>query len=261
MSSIAPSSVTLPPSSTTSTAPSDGIASLVDSATPADGIATLIGTAAAGGPPPPQGEAADGASTIGGGAPGDQPQAAVAQGMSGCGQCSPAQAPQPPMKDVTQAPSEPPMKPPVDTTVPATPLPPMKPGGGELPPMKPAPPSKDTAPTKLPPTSTWRGGGIVTVRSGDTLSTIAARFGTTWQDLFRHNRGRIDDPNLIYPGQRLHVPRVLTGTPHEPSTNAGGSTPPPTVPFPPVGGPATDGTLPPAPPVPGGGGLPPTMPS
>jgi LysM repeat protein len=43
-----------------------------------------------------------------------------------------------------------------------------------------------------------------TVKSGDTLSGIAARFGTTWQELQRINR--IPDPNKIYPGQVLTLP-------------------------------------------------------
>ena len=41
------------------------------------------------------------------------------------------------------------------------------------------------------------------VRSGDTLSGIAARFGTTWQELARINN--LQDPNRIYPGQVLRI--------------------------------------------------------
>lgn len=40
-----------------------------------------------------------------------------------------------------------------------------------------------------------------TVRSGETLSGIAARYGTSWQQLAAKNGLR--NPNLIYPGQRL----------------------------------------------------------
>ncbi|GAB3467057.1 GH25 family lysozyme [Actinophytocola sediminis] len=43
-----------------------------------------------------------------------------------------------------------------------------------------------------------------TVRPGDTLSAIAHRHGTTWQNLQRINN--IPDPNLIHPGQVLHLP-------------------------------------------------------
>jgi GH25 family lysozyme M1 (1,4-beta-N-acetylmuramidase) len=41
------------------------------------------------------------------------------------------------------------------------------------------------------------------VRVGDTLSAIASRYGTTWQDLARKNN--ITDPNKIYPGQVLKI--------------------------------------------------------
>ena len=42
-----------------------------------------------------------------------------------------------------------------------------------------------------------------TVRSGDTLSGIASRYGTTWQKLQAMNG--ISNPNMIYAGQRLRV--------------------------------------------------------
>jgi hypothetical protein len=46
--------------------------------------------------------------------------------------------------------------------------------------------------------------GNYTVRSGDTLSTIAAAHGTTWRTVYAANRAVIGgDPNLILPGQRL----------------------------------------------------------
>ncbi|MET8771544.1 transglycosylase family protein [Streptomyces sp. NPDC004658] len=66
-----------------------------------------------------------------------------------------------------------------------------------------------TAPAKAPerPAATTHRGaahGDYTVRQGDTLSTIAARHGTTWQRVYAANKAVIgDDPNLIVPGQRL----------------------------------------------------------
>lgn len=42
-----------------------------------------------------------------------------------------------------------------------------------------------------------------TVKSGDTLSGIAAKFGTTWQNLQEMNG--ISNPNVIYAGQKLRV--------------------------------------------------------
>ena len=46
--------------------------------------------------------------------------------------------------------------------------------------------------------------GTYTVKSGDTLSAIAARFGTTVADLVSVNN--ITNPNLIYVGQTLIIP-------------------------------------------------------
>ncbi|MEU6668961.1 transglycosylase family protein [Streptomyces sp. NPDC046727] len=57
-----------------------------------------------------------------------------------------------------------------------------------------------------PAAGTGRGAsrGDYTVRAGDTLSTIAARHGTTWQRIYAANKAVIgDDPDLIVPGQRL----------------------------------------------------------
>jgi LysM repeat protein len=48
--------------------------------------------------------------------------------------------------------------------------------------------------------------GDYTVREGDTLSTIAARHGTSWQRLYAANKSVIGgDPNLIVPGQQLDL--------------------------------------------------------
>ncbi|GAA2385079.1 resuscitation-promoting factor protein RpfA [Streptomyces glaucosporus] len=50
------------------------------------------------------------------------------------------------------------------------------------------------------------GAGTYTVRAGDTLRMIAAEHGTTWQQLYEANRDVVgDDPNLIFPGQKLRV--------------------------------------------------------
>jgi nucleoid-associated protein YgaU len=47
----------------------------------------------------------------------------------------------------------------------------------------------------------------VTVKSGDSLSKIAAANGTTWQKLYELNKGLIGgNPNLIRPGQELKMP-------------------------------------------------------
>lgn len=41
------------------------------------------------------------------------------------------------------------------------------------------------------------------VRKGDTLSAIAAKYGTTWQKIAKENN--LPDPDRIFPGQRLTI--------------------------------------------------------
>lgn len=53
-------------------------------------------------------------------------------------------------------------------------------------------------------------GGAYTVARGDSLSSIAARYGTTWQALAAANPS-IADPNLIYPGQQITIPGASGG--------------------------------------------------
>jgi LysM repeat protein len=51
-----------------------------------------------------------------------------------------------------------------------------------------------------------------TVQAGDTLSAIAFRYyghASEWHGLYRVNQSKISDPNLIYPGQVLSVPKHL----------------------------------------------------
>lgn len=63
---------------------------------------------------------------------------------------------------------------------------------------------------------------MVRVQSGDTLSGIAARHGTTWQELQRVNN--IRNPNLIQPGQLLKLPDgVQPNNRPPPAQNSGGT--------------------------------------
>ena len=71
------------------------------------------------------------------------------------------------------------------------------PAGGTLPPVTPAPATPAPATPQPPPTGTY------TVVAGDTLSRIAARFGTTVAALVQANN--IVNPNLIYVGQVLII--------------------------------------------------------
>ncbi len=47
---------------------------------------------------------------------------------------------------------------------------------------------------------------VHTVRAGETLTSVAARYGVSVGSLLRANRGRINNADLIYPGQRLRIP-------------------------------------------------------
>lgn len=46
-----------------------------------------------------------------------------------------------------------------------------------------------------------------TVQSGDSLSKIGAKYGVSWQSIFEANRDKIDNPDLIHPGQELAIPQ------------------------------------------------------
>jgi LysM repeat protein len=52
-----------------------------------------------------------------------------------------------------------------------------------------------------------------TVKAGDTLSEIAKAKQTSVGDIMRANRGQIGNRNLIYPGQKLHLPVHEAKTP------------------------------------------------
>lgn len=53
-----------------------------------------------------------------------------------------------------------------------------------------------------------RTSGTYTVKPGDSLSSIASNHGLpNWQSLYNSNRNVVgNNPNLIYPGQRLRIP-------------------------------------------------------
>ena len=65
-------------------------------------------------------------------------------------------------------------------------------------------PSVKTAPKASAP----RSGATYTVRSGDTMSKIAAKFGVRggWKKLAAANTSTVRNPNLIFPGQKLRIP-------------------------------------------------------
>lgn len=60
------------------------------------------------------------------------------------------------------------------------------------------------------------GGTVYIVKAGDTLSKIAARYGTTYQVIAAYNG--IADPNLIFAGQKIKIPVGSTGAQAAPKT-------------------------------------------
>jgi len=51
------------------------------------------------------------------------------------------------------------------------------------------------------------GGETYTVKPGDSLSKIGHHFGVSWQKIFEANKDQIKDPDKIFPGQTLRIPR------------------------------------------------------
>src|SRR5690606_26244108 len=81
-------------------------------------------------------------------------------------------------------------------------------GPGEAAPEAPAEEAPaEEAPAEAPSASQPQlSGGVHTVGEGDTLSGIAAAYGTTWEQIYEANKSVIgDDPDLIFPGQKLDV--------------------------------------------------------
>lgn len=48
---------------------------------------------------------------------------------------------------------------------------------------------------------------VYTVKSGDTLSGICAKYGANWKKVAEYNK--LKNPHLIYPGQKIKIPKSL----------------------------------------------------
>ncbi len=49
---------------------------------------------------------------------------------------------------------------------------------------------------------------IYEVKSGDSLSKIASKYpGMTWNKIYEANKDVIKDPNKVFPGQKIKIPR------------------------------------------------------
>lgn len=53
-----------------------------------------------------------------------------------------------------------------------------------------------------------------TVVPGDTLYKIGKTYDISWQQIYAANRDVINDPNLIFPGEKLRIAECLTKTPY-----------------------------------------------
>lgn len=77
-----------------------------------------------------------------------------------------------------------------------------RPPRGPLPPVVAPKPKPQPKPKPKPqPKRTY-----YTVRAGDTLTRIGARFRIPWERIYQANKDKIKNPNQIYPGQRLLIP-------------------------------------------------------
>jgi LysM repeat protein len=73
---------------------------------------------------------------------------------------------------------------------------------------------------------------IYVVKSGDTLSKIAAEFygdANRWKEIFEANQDKIKNPNMIQVGQELRIPGVAAPAPAAPPPPPAPVTPPPAV--------------------------------
>lgn len=48
---------------------------------------------------------------------------------------------------------------------------------------------------------------IYEIKKGDTLGKIAKHYGTTWQKIHTMNKDTIKNPDLIFPGQKIKIPK------------------------------------------------------
>ncbi len=50
-------------------------------------------------------------------------------------------------------------------------------------------------------------GQTYTVTSGDTLGKIGSKYGVSWQKIYDANRDKLENPDKIFPGQELTIPK------------------------------------------------------
>lgn len=71
------------------------------------------------------------------------------------------------------------------------------------------PPAAGPAAPEAPPAAAAQAGTTYEIRKGDTLSAIAQRHygdASQWRRIYEANRSVIDDPDKIFPGQKITIP-------------------------------------------------------
>jgi len=48
---------------------------------------------------------------------------------------------------------------------------------------------------------------VYEIQKGDSLSKIAKQYGTTWQKIHEMNKDVIKNPDTIFPGQKIKIPK------------------------------------------------------
>lgn len=48
---------------------------------------------------------------------------------------------------------------------------------------------------------------VYEIKKGDSLSKIAKQYGTTWQKIYEMNKDVIKNPDLIFPGSKIKIPK------------------------------------------------------
>jgi nucleoid-associated protein YgaU len=48
---------------------------------------------------------------------------------------------------------------------------------------------------------------VYEIKKGDSLSKIAKQYGTTWQKIHEMNKDTIKNPDVIFPGQKIKIPK------------------------------------------------------
>jgi nucleoid-associated protein YgaU len=48
---------------------------------------------------------------------------------------------------------------------------------------------------------------VYEIQKGDTLGKIAKQYGTSWQKIHEMNKDVIKNPDLIFPGQKIKIPK------------------------------------------------------